>query len=644
MFHILEKVRGAVLHRLVDRHDGLPGFPLQSAQAFDIYHSLKQASKAQGKDLLPQDKSVARPRTSHQMFRLLDNRRLVCAFDRSTRHTLLHFYGVASITVLRGTISCLGHVLRSGHSPKTIYSPRTHAFQALLYHGDGLEDYSGPLDEYYCVFEMRSYEEDPFLEMEAFAGLRMVPSAVALFSHMFRPPPGGSQAGASRQAPQMSTFMIFDSQSNGLPFQVPISGFVTIPPVWTGLANSMRAAKAPRVLICGDRKTGKSTLVRFILNSLLDKSPTGKVLSVDFDVGQTETSPCGLVVANLMGEPLLGTPLTHQRVPDVGEYYGSTSVSDIPASYAAICQSVYTKAARSLGTSSDATPQVINTMGWVTGLGAELLKFHIQLTRPTHIVCIQGEEAKADGKGPYIDFGKMYLHQESYYKGVAPIDYNMEIACIPMIASIQRTTNSNPRDHPQEQPSKPTYSPADQREILNFCYFHAKFNDQGSHLTAIDTRPLTKHRAFSAPFQLINPQSCVPGTPALRVECLKATMVGLITSTGKCLGQGIERCLHDQLPCLILYLFISLCVGLVRGVDLDKQLLYILSPLPLSIIKQVSTLMAGYDCAIPAYFLNEDEEAVKESTKDPPYLSTTGSRDFYGQEAHVVRRNIARIR
>lgn len=62
--------------------------------------------------------------------------------------------------------------------------------------------------------------------------------------------------------------------------------------------------------VCGGKGTGKSTLTRYLTHRLLSDE-SGRVLYLDLDMGQPETSPPGLVSLSLIRGPLLGPPHTH---------------------------------------------------------------------------------------------------------------------------------------------------------------------------------------------------------------------------------------------------------------------------------------------------------------------------------------------
>ncbi|CAG0882541.1 unnamed protein product [Darwinula stevensoni] len=106
----------------------------------------------------------------------------------------------------------------------------------------------------------------------------------------------------------------------------PINGVLPllhIPSEWEDAVNQIVQKKhvtewPPRVVICGDQNTGKSTLARYLVNRLLS-SRCKEVLYLDVDPGQSEftVSTC-LSLVKVM-KPLLGPPWSHQLDPLIAQ-------------------------------------------------------------------------------------------------------------------------------------------------------------------------------------------------------------------------------------------------------------------------------------------------------------------------------------
>ncbi|XP_029434525.1 polynucleotide 5'-hydroxyl-kinase NOL9 isoform X1 [Rhinatrema bivittatum] len=133
----------------------------------------------------------------------------------------------------------------------------------------------------------------------------------------------------------------------------------------------------PVILVCGPRNVGKSAFNRYLINVLLNQIPCVEYL--EFDLGQTEFTPPGCISFFNITEPLLGPPFTHQREPHKMVYYGETSCEHDLERYIETVKYMLCFCKRE-------APLVVNTMGWVKGFGLMLLIDIIRLLSPSHIV------------------------------------------------------------------------------------------------------------------------------------------------------------------------------------------------------------------------------------------------------------------
>ncbi|XP_014442085.1 polynucleotide 5'-hydroxyl-kinase NOL9 [Tupaia chinensis] len=133
----------------------------------------------------------------------------------------------------------------------------------------------------------------------------------------------------------------------------------------------------PVILVCGPQDVGKSTFNRFLMNHLL--SSISCVDYLECDLGQTEFTPPGCVSLLNITEPVLGPPFMHQRKPQKMVYYGKTSCRSSYENYIEIIKYVFSSYKKE-------SPLIINTMGWVSEQGLLLLIDLIRLLSPSHVV------------------------------------------------------------------------------------------------------------------------------------------------------------------------------------------------------------------------------------------------------------------
>ncbi|ERF74109.1 hypothetical protein EPUS_06378 [Endocarpon pusillum Z07020] len=156
----------------------------------------------------------------------------------------------------------------------------------------------------------------------------------------------------------------------------------------------------PRVLVTGAKGTGKSTLCRVFINTLLTMSIPGStvptkafpdgVLFLDIDPGQPELSAPGIIYLAHVHVPLLGPSFTNLVIPDSTEnimlrmhYLGAYTPRESPSHYQD-CVSDLLRLYRGYPN----FPLIINTCGWNTGAGKHVLLSTVREIVLTDIIYI----------------------------------------------------------------------------------------------------------------------------------------------------------------------------------------------------------------------------------------------------------------
>jgi polynucleotide 5'-hydroxyl-kinase GRC3/NOL9 len=175
------------------------------------------------------------------------------------------------------------------------------------------------------------------------------------------------------------------------------------PPEWNEMLAkcSMPSEQSPPAfMVCGPKSSGKSTFVKFLANRLLStltdasqpERPTKKlgVALLDLDPGQPEYSPPGQLSLVHVSEPNFGPPFAHP-IPDAkSKIIRSHSIAAIspsldPSLYMACVSDLFAHYRNLLSTEASC-PLVINTPGWVLGTGLEILVEIITQLRPSEII------------------------------------------------------------------------------------------------------------------------------------------------------------------------------------------------------------------------------------------------------------------
>ncbi|KAK0887967.1 Polynucleotide 5'-hydroxyl-kinase grc3 [Friedmanniomyces endolithicus] len=195
-------------------------------------------------------------------------------------------------------------------------------------------------------------------------------------------------------------------------------------------------ARLTRVMAVGAKSSGKSTFNRILCNALISKPSLQKILYLDLDPGQPEFGPSGQLSLVEVTAPILGPPFTHPASARSPNYsllrahtIAATSFKDDPAHYVACATELVQHADRQY-------PLVVNSCGWVSGLGASVLHDLTQALSITQVVLLE------------------------------PLDAGLTAAL--QTSCTDATFHRLPR-----QPARPTArTPAESRGMQTMAYFH----------------------------------------------------------------------------------------------------------------------------------------------------------------------------
>ena len=117
----------------------------------------------------------------------------------------------------------------------------------------------------------------------------------------------------------------------------------------------------------------------------------GKIAMIECDVGQSEFTPPGFVSLSVLDSPILGPPFTHLDVSESTKsiFLGCTSAWKDPDRYTAAIFNLFKHYTENIR--SDGIPLIVNTPGWVKGMGYDILLHMISELSPSQIVCLQAE-------------------------------------------------------------------------------------------------------------------------------------------------------------------------------------------------------------------------------------------------------------
>lgn len=405
-----------------------------------------------------------------------------------------------------------------------------------------------------------------------------------------------------------------EKQSYQLLSSNDIQSPIVIDEKWSNITNRITIAppfhenKSKRVLICGAKNVGKSTFAKYLCNQMLSNS-VNKVAFLDCDVGQPELSAPGILSLTILSKPLLLPPYAHMICDSTfarnmaesyaaakdhysAIFYGSTTPKTNPVSYTNAVKELMKSYDDLNRNATENTPLIINTDGWIKGMGYELLSSLINTVEPDHIVQILGAT-----KAKFFD---LTLHASPnriihVISSQSKKDYNRDEfpACI-----VPHLAESSTSLQTFDSKDSNSIAPSLLRKFRYCAYFTggyssllrcgATFNQSGVVDDFKIALTLARMKPYIVPFDSV---SCVlmdeDGNDNIYspknsedidhiYDIFNGSIVGLCNDS---ISKRVHNCIG---------------LGIVRSIDRVKRLYYILTPLPASKLQiGVTTIVRG---------------------------------------------------
>lgn len=173
---------------------------------------------------------------------------------------------------------------------------------------------------------------------------------------------------------------------------------------WPSLADNFGGAalggpaRSRVLLVMGPKGVGKSTCCRYFVNKLLSAQGLGprghaSVCLLETDIGQPELGPPGVVALHRVRRPLLRAPHAEQHSHEclAACFAGGATPGIHPELFVRSVRECFDAYVRLCNACSDELPPplVVNSHGWLTGLGFELVRVILAITQPQLVVRIQ---------------------------------------------------------------------------------------------------------------------------------------------------------------------------------------------------------------------------------------------------------------
>lgn len=475
--------------------------------------------------------------------------------------------GQAAIRVIQGAVNVGGYWIDKRHGVVPLFSPSTHCALTLLL-------YEVPVDDAvsYVDSELKKHTTLTPLKLQQLLNGVSKSTAVILWTvyydkltkHLMWVMPKLNNVDVTENVLDINSSLRIE---NCALTDARHKNAFRIPAEWNHLALQLLQAydqnRPLRVLICGGKKAGKSTLMRFLINSFLNRCNSVHVL--DADPGQAEFLPPGCVSLIEATEPLLGPSFTHHKTPVKCCFVGGINVSQTPEHYVECVKFLFEIFQKKCG----AEPLFINTMGWTKGIGLSLLVDLVYLTSPTHIIQINNTTAR------HWNMAKLTPNFVAEESGWLCCAKNSTVPDFSLIELQSVAVESNA-----------SYSPLMLRS-LNVCAYFSQFHQVSDH-----PMPINCHTPFKVPWSAVAVFVCNETVPNHQVlYALNGSVVALSVCDPSLFHESVDK----SLPKFLTEIPVCECVGygIVRGISVEEKVFYIITPLRFSVLRRVNTVLKG---------------------------------------------------
>ncbi|PHZ14331.1 uncharacterized protein RHIMIDRAFT_312531 [Rhizopus microsporus ATCC 52813] len=414
--------------------------------------------------------------------------------------------------------------------------------------------------------------------------------------------------------------------------------------------NSAAERKTPMVsVVCGGKNLGKSSFSKYLVNRLLTRYK--KVAYIETDVGQTEFTPTGLISLHYIEHPVLGPSYTHQQFePARSFFFGSNSPRSNPDYYLACIHQLvcHWKHDQMMEDDEIGIPLVVNTQGWISNVGYDLLMSQIKSIAPTDVFALRHSTYLKKNLSPFFESDVM-----------ATVDSTLSLSkVIPTVRFIDcYYRESGVSIFPD------LFTASKLRDITLASYFHQTEMGQDAYLNPqwdyqkhiIDRTPwVVDWRAHLNAIWITYEEVKLEEL----LYALNGCIVGIMGDVEDFKKQkGPDRAIsadeneftppiyyttRDKLPpnpenitCLGL--------GIIRAIDPSRHALLLVTPLPAETLEKTSGLIKG-EMRLPSWAFLDDKLGTsngiaKVPWKQVPYVNP-GPREGVGARIQKVRRNL----
>ncbi|KAI8915036.1 Pre-mRNA cleavage complex II protein Clp1-domain-containing protein [Entophlyctis helioformis] len=425
--------------------------------------------------------------------------------------------------------------------------------------------------------------------------------------------------------PNLARFaLVAEDQADAVgPLVIPDTWETTVDTLIASLSNTDENASSQSASICavGARNSGKSTFTRYLINRIVSKH--GQVAYLDCDPGQPGCTAPGVVSLHRITAPLLGPAFTTILSPFRSLFLGATTPKNDPDYFlACVCELVHT-----WKTQLGDVPLVVNTNGWIKGMGLDLLNHFLAYLAPSDVVHLASitTARTMDFAALMRTLPSLRVHQP---EAVTDVMYN-----------------------------KIKLNAADQRALSLASYFMASPDAVATSSASASTSawplwdfgtPLTHRLPYAVKWESLRIKFLLDDVP--HGQCLYAlngTVVGLLVDSSAYQaheapsdGSPQLQIVPTQVP---LHPNSSHCagLGLIRAIDPDQGLFHVLTPLPLSQLRRVNLIVRSSGLDVPVSLFADGYELTRTHLPYTTFMSAEGVGAASKRNRHLQRRRQA---
>lgn len=308
----------------------------------------------------------------------------------------LHFIGIIKVRVLYGNVKIMGRIIYSDGNFHRLYSSNTHPIvinQFKRISEDLDENKQETLEEF--LFAKRTQNNfiltNQILEMILVAISEFDLNWVTLIE-VESVPNITTLLPISRFQSLFIPHRISETLPNFYQLQTPKSLLTdNHTEVWERIMSIPIFHMT--TIICGPKNAGKSTFSLYAINYLLESHK--QVVYLECDPGQPEFLPNGVLGFHILKNGIIGPSYTHKFQPQNAYLFGSNTPIFNPERYILIIRCLWLE----IQNNFSELPVIVNTCGWINGLGINLLADLFSITRPTCIIALYTDSSRMWTRG-----------------------------------------------------------------------------------------------------------------------------------------------------------------------------------------------------------------------------------------------------